>query len=231
MATKKTEPKIENPKQRNSLEKGISSTENSVKKKFSEKSKIFGATKPKKVTDLVRIEKEFIIPLREKCRVVPRYKKTPKAIKTIKKFLVRHMKVYDRDLNKIKIDKYLNEAVWFRGIKKPPIKIKIRAIKDGDIVRAELVEMPDKLKFKKLREEKREKKAIEVVKKKKIEEKPEEEVKQEKTEEEKREEKEKVEAGAEATKQIEKAAAKQMKHQAGGKTKQPKRQKRVALQK
>lgn len=178
-----------------------------------------------------KVEKEFIIPIREKCRVAPRYKKANKAIKTIKEFLVRHMKVYDRDLKKIKIDKYLNEAVWFRGIRKPPIKIKVKAIKEGGIIRVELIEMSNKLKFKKLREEKREKKAIEAVKKKKAEEKPEEEVKQEKTEEKKKEEKEKVEAGAEATKKIEKAAAKQMKHQAGGKTKQPKRQKRVALQK
>ena len=50
-----------------------------------------------------KIEREYIIPLREKCRVVPRYKKTPKAIRTIKEFLVKHMKIYDRDLRKIKI--------------------------------------------------------------------------------------------------------------------------------
>jgi len=190
-------------------------------------------TKSKKKEDLVRIEREYIIPLRKRYQHVPRYKKTPKAIKTIKEFLVRHMKIYDRDLKKIKIDKYLNEAMWFKGIKKPPHKIKIKATKEGDIVKAELVELPDKLKFNKLREEKREKAGEEIAKKKKKVEKEEkqEEKKSEQTEEQKKEEKEKARAGEEAEKQIEKAAAKQMKHQAGGKTKEPKRQKRVALQK
>ena len=32
----------------------------------------------------VKIEREYVIPLREKCRVVPRYKKANKAIKIIK---------------------------------------------------------------------------------------------------------------------------------------------------
>ena len=44
--------------------------------------------------------------------------------------------------------------------------------------------------------------------------------KTENTEEKKVEEKEKIKAGAEVTKQLEKAAAKQVKHQEGGKTKQ-----------
>ena len=75
-----------------------------------------------------KIEREYIIPLREKGRPVPRYKKTPKAVKTVKEFLVRHMKIRDRDLNKIKIDRFVNEVLWFRGIKNPPHKIKVRAI-------------------------------------------------------------------------------------------------------
>ncbi len=101
-----------------------------------------------------KIEREYVIPLREKCRVVPRYKKTNKAIKTIKEFLAKHMKVEDRDLKKVRIDRYLNEAVWERGIKKPLHKVKVKAIKEDGIVRVELLEMPAHLKFKKAREEK-----------------------------------------------------------------------------
>ncbi len=112
------------------------------------------------------IEKEYTIPLREKVRAVPRYKKTNKAVRTIKEFLVRHMKIYDRDLNKIKIDKYLNEYLWFRGIRKPPYKVKVRAKKEGEIVKVELVELPEKLKFKKAYKEKKEAKAKELEKKK-----------------------------------------------------------------
>ena len=183
------------------------------------------------------IEREYIIPLRERGRVVPIYKKTPKAIRTIKEFLVKHMKIRDRDLKKIKIDSYLNDAMWSRGIKNPPNKIKVKAIKEGEIVRVELVDFPEKLKFKKLRKEKIESKGKEIAdEKKKVLERQKEEtekIKEEKEElkaEEKSEEKENKSALVEAGQEIGKAAAKQMKHQVGGKKKEPKIQ-RVALKK
>ena len=90
----------------------------------------------KKVEDKKPVlEREYVIPLREKCRVVPRYRKTEKAIKTVKEFLAKHMKVYDRDLNKIKLDKYVNEFLWARGIRNPPHKIKVKATRDKDASR------------------------------------------------------------------------------------------------
>ena len=185
-----------------------------------------------------KIEREYIIPLREKSRVVPIYKKTPKAVKSIKEFLVRHMKIRDRDLNKIKIDKFLNEVLWFRGIRSPPHKIKVKAIKEGEIVRVELAEIPDYIKYKKAKAERIETKAKELLEKRKsmmqkakegFQKKPDEESKQ--TEEEKREEKEKAKAGTEAGEKMTKAAAKTAKHQAGKKTKQQKHQFRKALAK
>jgi large subunit ribosomal protein L31e len=190
----------------------------------------------KKEKEQKTIEREYVIPLREKYRHVPRYKKTPKAVKIVKEFLARHMKVYDRDLKKIRIDKYLNEFLWLRGIKKPPAKIKVKAIKENDIVRVEIVEMPDKLKFKKLREEKKEKEAKEFVEKKKgLMQKAKEAIQapetKEKTEEEKKEEKEKKSAVVEEGRKLEKAAAKKMKHSAEAKTRQPKHKKRMALAK
>jgi len=185
-------------------------------------------------------EREYTIPLREKCRVVPRYKKTNKAIKTIKEFLARHMKIRDRDLKKIKIDRYLNETLWSRGIKNPPSKIKVKVTKETDkdgneIVSARSAEMPEKLKFKKSREEKTEVKGMEAAEKKKAavkkETSEETKAKEEKSDEEKVEEKAKAKAGEEATAQLEKAAAKQAKHQAKDKSKQPKHQIRKALAK
>ena len=185
-----------------------------------------------------KIEKEYIIPLREKGRSVPRYKKTPKAVKTVKEFLVRHMKIRDRDLNKIKVDRFVNEALWFRGIKNPPHKIKIRAIKQGDLVRVELVDIPGKLKYKKAREDKIESRSKDLLEKRKsmmqkakegFQQQPTEQPTQ--TEGEKQEEKEKAKAGAEAGEKMKKAAAKTAKHQIGGKTKQPKHQVRKALAK
>lgn len=219
--------------------------------------------KAKQETSKIEKENIYVIPIREKIRVVPRYKKTNKAIKTIKEFLAKHMKIYDRDLNKIKIDKYLNEFMWARGIKNPPSKVKVKAVKDvNGIVKVELFDFPDKLNFKKLREEKKEAKALEAVKKKKTmmqkakeaqqspatptatptasatetlsPKVPEEEKKigEEKAKEEKKaEEKEKVKSVEEATKQLEKAQAKQMKKAKQPKVKQPKHQQRKALAK
>ncbi|MDP3992560.1 MAG: 50S ribosomal protein L31e [Candidatus Pacearchaeota archaeon] len=169
--------------------------------------------------------KEFIIPLRRKFRKTVSYNRAPKAIKVIREFLVRHMKVYDRDLRKIKLDKYLNEFVWNRGIKNPPAKIKVRAFIDGDFIRVELVELTEKLKFKKGKLEKRERKTEKAAPKK-------EELAEvtEKTVEEKAEEKEKKAAVVEAGQKMEKIAEKQAKHQTKI-SKQPKRQRRMALQK
>jgi len=179
-------------------------------------------------TKIEKIEREYVIPLRKQVKKVPRYKKANKAIRTIKEFLARHMKVYDRDLKKIKLNKYLNEFVWFRGIRNPPHKIKVKAIKEGEIVNVELAEMPEKLKFKKSKEEKRDKKAQEIVEKKKSMmqkakesmQKPKEE---KQTEEEKAEEKEKKASVVEAGKEIEKAKAKESKHTV--KAKSPKEEK------
>ena len=163
-------------------------------------------------------EREYIIPLREKSRVVPRYKKTPKAVKTVKEFIARHMKVENRDLNKVKIDKDLNQFIWARGIRKHPHKIKVKVTKKGENILVELVNYPDKLKFKKLREEKRGKEALESIdKKKSMMQKAKESLQkpsESKEEEEKKEEAaEREKTSAQATQDFEKAKAKQAKHQ------------------
>jgi large subunit ribosomal protein L31e len=186
-----------------------------------------------------KVGREYIIPLREKSRSVPRYKKTPKAIKTIKEFIARHMKVENRDLNKVKIDKSLNEFMWARGIRKHPHKIKVKATIEGENIKVELVDYPNKLKFKKLREEKRGKEALESIDKKKtmmqkvkegMQNKGTNEDKDKDGLDDKKEAVEKEKTSAEATQEIEKAQAKMMKHQ----TEKPKKSgkpMRVALQK
>jgi len=103
-----------------------------------------------------KIEREYTIPLREKCRPVPIYRKTPKAVKTVKEFLVKHMKIRDRDLKKIKLDALVNEALWQRGIRNPIHKIKVKATKEGDIVHVTLADMGKKFSDKAKRLEKRE---------------------------------------------------------------------------
>jgi len=180
-----------------------------------------------KKTETKNIEREYVVPLRHKFQLVPRYKKTTKAVKTLKEFLVKHMKIRDKDLNKIKLDKSVNEYLWARGIRNPPSKVKVRAIKDGEFVKVELVELPTKIKFKKLREEKLENSAKEIAKKKKsekpAEEKPEDTDKNNDGVEDKREIEEKKEAVVEAGQEMEKAAEIKEKHTT--KVKSPKQEK------
>jgi large subunit ribosomal protein L31e len=171
-------------------------------------------------------EKEFVIPLREKCRPVACYKKTNKAVKTVKEFIVRHMKIRDRDLRKVKIDSYLNETLWSRGIKNPPHKIKVKVHMDAGNAIVELADMPKKLEAKRARAEKMEKAAAEAGMKKKKPAKPEEKP-EEKTEEQKKEEAEKKAAGAEEAAKMEKAAAKKIKHTAKGSEKAPQVQRKA----
>ncbi len=185
-----------------------------------------------------KLEREYVIPLRRRYKYAVRYKKTPKAVKAVKEFLVKHMKIYDRDLKKIKIDKFLNEYLWFNGIKNPPHKVKVKVIKQGDIVNVELIDYPTKLKFKKAREEKQSKDSKEIVEKKKTLMQKVKEPKEAKPEDkdkdgvkDKTDEKEKIKAGEETANQQAKAQAKQMKQSTGGKTKEPKRPVRQALQK
>jgi large subunit ribosomal protein L31e len=173
--------------------------------------------------DTTHIEREYTIPLRHRWNIVPTYKRANKAVKSIREFLVRHMKIRDKDLDKIKIDKRLNEVIWSRGIKHPPAKIKIKAIKDGDIVRVEAVEMPDRIKFKKIREEKLKEAGKEKANKKKIEQKAETAQETKESTEKENEKKEDKAATIEAGKEIEKADAKKAKHET--KVKSPKEEK------
>ncbi len=162
------------------------------------------------------IEREYTIPLRNKVMVVPRYKRAKKAIRTIKEFLVKHMQIRDRDLNKIRLDKYLNQMIWRRGIQTPPHKIKVKAIKEGDIVRVEAYELSKKIAFQKERENRKNKESEEVGKKKKKEEKEKSESKKDeeiKTEEKAEEEKEKKKTTIEAEEKYQKTKAKEKKHE------------------
>jgi large subunit ribosomal protein L31e len=170
------------------------------------------------------LEREYIIPLRREWLKLPEYRRAGRAAKAIKKFIAKHMKVPERDIDKVKLDVYLNHEIWARGARHPPAKIKVRARKEGDIVKVEFVEMPQHLKFLKAKHEKIHKEAEEKKEKKK-EEKPAEEKKVEETEEEKKEdeakkidEKEKEKAGeqekikeAKKEKQVQKHALKDKK--------------------
>jgi len=88
------------------------------------------------------IEKEYTIPLRRVWLNVPMYNRTKKSVKAIKIYVAKHMKVPERNIDKVKLDVYFNNDLWFRGRSNPPAKIKVKAIKDGEIIKVSFAETP-----------------------------------------------------------------------------------------
>ena len=73
-------------------------------------------------------ERIMNIPLRE-VKKSPSSKRASIAMKQVREFVSNNMKVPKED---IWIDSSTNEEIWKRGIKKPPSKIKVKAIKFED---------------------------------------------------------------------------------------------------
>ena len=69
------------------------------------------------------IENIYTIPFYPQLNKTAPYKRTPRAIKLLKEFILKHTKV-----DFVIIDEELNEFMWKRGIRKPPRKVKVRAI-------------------------------------------------------------------------------------------------------
>ena len=96
------------------------------------------AKKEAKKERKIVLERTYIIPLRKKFRRAPNYKRTPRAVKAVREFALRHMKG-----KRISIGKYLNNMLWSRGMKNPPHKVKVDCTRDEDgIVKVELFGAP-----------------------------------------------------------------------------------------
>lgn len=164
----------------------------------------------KEKTEIKPITREYVIPLRKDWRKVANYRRAGRAAKFIKKFIARHMKVPERDVSKVKLDMYLNNEIWFKGKTKPPARIKVKVIKEGDIVRVFLAETPEVVKFLKRKHAKfhqeAEKEEAPAPEEKKSEE------KEEKTPEEKKDEKEKETSAAVQKEKQAKTEAQTQKH-------------------
>lgn len=82
-----------------------------------------------------KTERIYTIPL--DTEGYPHWKKGNYAVKIVREYLSRHMKV---DEDKIKINAPLNETIWARGIRKPPRKIRVKATRvEEGVVEADLV--------------------------------------------------------------------------------------------
>ncbi|KCZ70470.1 ribosomal protein L31E [Candidatus Methanoperedens nitroreducens] len=83
------------------------------------------------------IERIYTIPLSD-ARRAPRWKRAKSASKKVREFLAKHFKT---DMTEIKLDKTINERLWERGSMKPPLKLRVRAVKfEAGGVQAELAQ-------------------------------------------------------------------------------------------
>ncbi len=155
------------------------------------------AKKDKKKEKKIVLERSYNIPLRKKYQRAPRWKRTNRAVKAVREFVMRHMKATD-----IRIGKYLNLELWKHGAKNPPHHIKVDCKKDEEgSVKVELVGAPEEKPKEEKKKAKKEEKEEEIKvkealgkEKEKIEklEKKEEEIKEEKAEKAKEIEKEEL---------------------------------------
>ncbi len=78
------------------------------------------------IAKMAELRREYVIPLRRRTRTAPKWRRSKKAVSVLKDFIRKHMKT-----DNIVICSELNETIWERGIKNPPSKLSIVAVK-GD---------------------------------------------------------------------------------------------------
>jgi len=84
-------------------------------------------------------ERTYTIPL-ARAWIAPRKKRTPRAVRIVKSFIQKHMKIEERTATaeeegegeKLVISDEVNKKLWNRGIEKPPRNIRVRAVKDKE---------------------------------------------------------------------------------------------------
>jgi len=92
--------------------------------------------KKKELEEEIVEEKFYTIPLR-KAWISQRKKRAPKAMRIIKTFVKKHMKIRtesegEEEAELLVISNEVNEKIWNRGIEKPPRKIRVRAVKNKE---------------------------------------------------------------------------------------------------
>jgi len=75
-----------------------------------------------------QLERIYTVPLR-KAKLAPRTKRAKRAVNEVRHFIAQHMKA---DEEKIWLDNPVNEIIWAQGIQKPPLRIRVKAVKFED---------------------------------------------------------------------------------------------------
>ncbi len=82
-------------------------------------------------------ERIFSLRLRKAIESGPNYKRASRAIKYIKKYISKHMHV---DVSQVKINNNINDQIWSRGGKNPPIRIRVACTKKDNKVEVRLLQ-------------------------------------------------------------------------------------------
>lgn len=90
------------------------------------------AVKPEKPEEKKTLEKVYTIPLGDVYKQ-PWSKRAKKAVRMVREFLERHTK------KEVKIAGDVNEAIWSRGMKHPPRKIRVNVEIEDNIATARLL--------------------------------------------------------------------------------------------
>lgn len=87
--------------------------------------------------NMADIERIYTIPLSD-ARKAPRWKRANSAVKKVRGYLAKHLKTSPEE---VRLDRSINEKLWESGSMKPPLKLRVRAVKfDAGGVEAELAQ-------------------------------------------------------------------------------------------
>jgi len=82
-------------------------------------------------------ERIYTIPL-SRAWISPPKKRTPRAVRIVKSFIQKHMKIKTEaeeegeEPEKLVLSNEVNQKIWSRGIREPPRNIRVRAVKDKE---------------------------------------------------------------------------------------------------
>ena len=73
---------------------------------------------------MTELKREYVVPLRRKVSLAPKWRRSKKAVSVLKEFIQKHMKT-----DTVIVCPELNEKIWENGIKNPPGKVSVIALK------------------------------------------------------------------------------------------------------
>jgi len=80
------------------------------------------------------VEEKFLtLNLRKLIVKKQNWRRSEAAVLILKRLLKRHLKT-----DKIKISQALNNLIWKKGMKRPKTKIKVKAVKEGEVYKVDL---------------------------------------------------------------------------------------------